>query len=108
MLYARVGRGLLYATAVLAGLSSTAIAADLSVAPMYRPLPAAPAANWSGSYLGVVGGGVWGSAVVHNDITGIDQTPRFNLNGGFLGYTSGYNLQNGRLVYGYEGDTSYV
>src|SRR6187397_2825447 len=38
MLYARVGRGLLYATAVLAGLSSTAIAADLSVAPMYRPL----------------------------------------------------------------------
>jgi outer membrane immunogenic protein len=108
MLYARVGRGLLYATAVLAGLSSTAIAADLSVAPMYRPLPAAPAANWSGSYLGIVGGGVWGSAVVHNDITGIDQTPRFNLNGGFLGYTSGYNLQNGRIVYGYEGDTSYV
>jgi outer membrane immunogenic protein len=83
-------------------------AADLSVAPMYRPLPAAPVANWSGSYLGIVGGGVWGSAVVHNDLTGVDQTPRFNLNGGFVGYTSGYNLQNGRIVYGYEGDTSYL
>jgi outer membrane immunogenic protein len=79
------------------------LAADLGVAPIYRP--PAPVAHWTGSYIGISGGGAWGSAVVRNDFTG-DQTPSFNLNGGIVGVTSGFNIQNGNLVYGYEGDTS--
>ncbi|MET0539856.1 MAG: outer membrane protein [Xanthobacteraceae bacterium] len=89
--------------------AAPAVAADLSVAPMYRAVPAAPMiTNWSGAYIGIQGGGAWGSAVVHSDVTGLDQTPRFDVKGGFIGYTSGYNIQNGSWVYGYEGDTSYL
>src|SRR6266851_7843903 len=80
------------------------LAADLGVAPIYRP--PAPVANWTGSYIGISGGGAWGNAVVHNDLTGVDQTPRFDLRGGIIGFTSGFNLQNGQVVYGYESDTS--
>ena len=80
------------------------LAADLGVAPIYRP--PAPVANWTGSYIGISGGGAWGNAVVRNDLTGADQTPRFDLHGGIVGITSGFNIQNGNVVYGYEGDTS--
>ena len=48
------------------GSSSAArrpIAADLSVAPIYKA-PPTPLANWTGSYVGISGGGVWGNAVV--------------------------------------------
>jgi outer membrane immunogenic protein len=43
---------------------------------------------------------------VHNNATGVDQAPRFDLSGGLIGVTSGFNVQNGNVVVGYEGDTS--
>ena len=97
-------------TAALALLLASALltpagAADLSVAPMYKASPA-PVATWTGSYIGVSGGGAWGNAVVHNNATGVDQAPRFDLSGGLIGVTSGFNVQNGNVVVGYEGDTS--
>jgi outer membrane immunogenic protein len=93
------------ATALLALTSaSSVLAADLGVAPIYRPT--APVDNWTGSYIGISGGGAWGSSVVHNDLAGVDQTPRFDLHGGIIGYTSGFNLQSGNALYGYESDTS--
>src|SRR6266851_7943505 len=73
------------------------LAADLGVAPIYRP--PAPVAHWTGSYIGISGGGAWGNAEVRNDFTG-DQTPRFDLHGGIVGVTSGFNIQNGNIVYG--------
>src|SRR5712692_9073167 len=82
-----------------------AVAADLSVAPIYKA-PTAPVATWTGSYIGIAGGGTWGSAVVHNSTTGIDQTPRFDLSGAILGITSGLQFKNGNRVIGYESDTS--
>src|SRR5947209_10891881 len=82
-----------------------ALSADLGVAPIYRAPPAA-VSTWTGSYIGLSGGGAWGNAVVHNEVTGFDQTPHFDLHGGIIGITSGLNIQNGALVYGYEGDTS--
>ncbi len=82
-----------------------AVAADLSVAPIYKAAPA-PVPTWTGSYVGISGGGAWGSAVVHNDTTGVDQTPRFDLSGAIVGVTTGLQVQNGNLVIGYEGDTS--
>lgn len=89
---------------VASHIPTSAVAADLGVAPIYRPT--VPVANWTGSYIGISGGGVWGSSVVHNDFTGADQTPQFDLHGGIVGLTSGFNIQNGRFVYGYESDTS--
>lgn len=99
-------------TAVLAFLLASAwlapaSAADLSVAPMYKA-PPAPVATWTGSYIGVSGGGAWGSATVHNNITGVDQTPRFDMSGGLVGVTAGANVQSGHAVVGLEGDTSVV
>jgi outer membrane immunogenic protein len=75
---------------------------------MYRSTPTAPLMNWGGAYLGIEGGGAWGRAVVHNDVAGLDQTPHFDLKGAHIGYTSGYNIQSGMWVYGYEGDTLYM
>ncbi len=82
-----------------------AAAADLSIAPIYKA-PPAPVAAWTGSYVGIAGGGTWGNAVVRNDVTGADQTPRFDLSGGIVGLTAGFNVQNGGLLLGFEGDIS--
>ena len=86
-------------------MPTPAIAADLSVAPIYKG-PPAPVAIWTGAYVGVSGGGTWGSAVVRNDVTGADQSPSVDLSGGILGVTAGFNVQSGPLVWGLEGDTS--
>ena len=80
-------------------------AADLSIAPIYKA-PPLPLTSWTGTYVGISGGGAWGSAVVRNDFTGGDQTPRFDLNGGIVGATAGTNVQSGNLVLGVEGDIS--
>ena len=93
------------AWSLASALPTPAAAADLSVAPIYKA-PPPPVATWTGSYVGAAGGGAWGSAVVRSDVTGLDQTPRINLSGGLVGLTSGFNVQNGSLVLGYEGDTS--
>jgi outer membrane immunogenic protein len=93
---------LVLASAVL----TPADAADLSIAPIYRA-PPTPVATWTGSYVGISGGGAWGSAVVRNEITGADQTPRIDLDaGGIVGVTGGFNIQNGNGVLGFEGDIS--
>jgi len=81
-----------------------ALAADLSIAPIYSAPSAV--ASWAGSYVGVSGGGAWGSAVVRNNATGADQTPRIDLGGGIIGLTAGFNIQNGSALFGLEGDIS--
>jgi outer membrane immunogenic protein len=89
-----------------AAVLAPAAAADLSIAPIYKAPPPAPVTTWSGSYLGVSGGGAWGKAVVRNELTGADQTPRMDLSGGIIGLTSGFNIQTGPVVLGLEGDIS--
>jgi len=81
-----------------------AVAADLSVAPLYKaPPPAvAPAYNWSGFYLGINGGGGWGHS---NWDTSSD---RIGLSGGLVGGTAGYNWQLGNAVLGIEGDIDWA
>ena len=81
-----------------------AVAADLSVAPLYKaPPPAvAPAYNWSGFYLGINGGGGWGHS---NWDTSSD---RIGLSGGLVGGTAGYNWQIGSAVLGLEGDIDWA
>ena len=94
---------------LLASAWSTPVsAADLGVARIYKAPPPPVVAPWTGSYIGVAGGGAWGSAVVRSDPTGIDQAPRIDLSGGIVGVTAGLNFQNGHAVLGLEGDTSAV
>ncbi len=92
--------------ALFAGIP--AHSADLGVAPIYKQTPAVAVATWTGSYLGISGGGKWGRGVIHNGLSGLDETPRFDLNGGIVGITSGFNYQAGSWVLGYEGDTSLL
>jgi outer membrane immunogenic protein len=78
-------------------------AADLSVAPLYKARPAVPvpAYNWSGFYLGVNGGGAWGTS----NWSGTGSS--FNLSGGQVGGTAGMNWQMGHAVLGLEGDVDW-
>jgi outer membrane immunogenic protein len=101
-----VTRSSLIGAAVLLALAaaSPAHAADLSVAPMYKAPPAplaAPMYNWSGFYLGANGGGDWGRSKW-------DSANRFNLSGGLVGGTAGYNWQVGHAVFGLEGDVDWT
>jgi outer membrane immunogenic protein len=93
---------LLVAALALVALAAAdrADAADLSLAPLYKAPPMAPAYDWSGFYLGVNGGGGWGRS--HWDTGG-----RINMSGGLVGGTAGYNWQLGRAVLGLEGDLDW-
>jgi outer membrane immunogenic protein len=91
------------AIAVLAlAAAGSARAADLSVAPIYKAPPqvTAPAYNWSGFYLGVNGGGAWGTS-------NWDSASSFNVSGGVVGGTAGINWQMGHAVLGLEGDVDW-
>jgi outer membrane immunogenic protein len=97
-------RLLFASTAVLglAGLLGSAQAADLprqmaTKAPPY----VAPYYNWTGFYLGINGGGGWGSS-------SWDSTGSFDVSGGLIGGTIGYNWQFGTWVLGLEGDIDWA
>jgi outer membrane immunogenic protein len=82
----------------IAATTSPAMAADLPVRPTVKAPAYVPQAyNWSGFYLGVNGGYGFGTS----SFTGTDN---FNINGGLVGGTAGYNWQVGQAVFGLEGD----
>jgi len=94
------------------GVSSLLIAAPLVAAraadmPLKAP-PLSPAAAWiwAGLYVGIEGGGGWGRAE-DTDSTGFD-SGRFNVSGGLIGGTIGYNWQLNQFVLGLEGDGSWA
>jgi outer membrane immunogenic protein len=91
--------------AVLAAgtLADPAAAADMT--PRYQqPYVKAPMNNpvftWTGFYLGLNGGGGWGRSTW-------DRTGQFDLSGGVLGGTAGFNWQIGQVVLGIEGDIDW-
>lgn len=88
----------LLASACLFALAAPASAADLAARP-YTKAPVAPVAvyNWTGFYLGIVGGGAWENA---------SGDPK--MKGGFVGGTAGYNWQTGNVVFGLEADGSWA
>jgi len=93
---------LLIASIGLIALVSAAAAADLTrPAPYYPKAPVlAPVYNWTGFYIGVNGGGGWGSS-------NWDSLGRFDVSGGLVGGTIGYNYQVGKAVFGVEGDIDW-
>lgn len=86
-------------------LSVTAAkAADLpSGPPPSRPIAVSPAFDWSGFYIGIMGGYGWSNSATVGGIAVTDA----NLNGGFVGGTVGYNFQMGQFVVGIETDAAW-
>jgi outer membrane immunogenic protein len=87
----------------LALAAGSAAAADLP--PRYAPYPYkapvySPVYNWTGFYLGINGGGGWG----RSQWDGID---KFDISGGLIGATVGYNWQWGQAVVGAEADVDW-
>jgi outer membrane immunogenic protein len=88
------------ALSLLAGAQSAA-AADLP----YRYQPPAtkayvPLFTWTGFYLGINGGGGWGRSRW-------DTLDTFDVSGGLIGGTAGYNYQFNQVVFGIEGDVDW-
>ena len=99
---------------VLAGMVALAAVSMLgaaSAADLPRPMPAkAPAYvppagyNWTGFYAGINGGGGWGTS----EWSGPGgNTGNFDISGGLVGGTVGYNWQMGQAVFGLEGDLDW-
>ncbi|MGY3035858.1 outer membrane immunogenic protein [Bradyrhizobium sp. USDA 4354] len=87
----------LLASACLFALAAPASAADLAARPYTKaPVAVASVYNWTGFYLGIVGGGAWQDA---SDI---------KMKGGFVGGTAGYNWQTGNVVFGIEADGAWA
>jgi outer membrane immunogenic protein len=99
----------LLGTVALIAFAAPAAAADLAARPYTKAPPIAPPImTWTGFYVGLQGGGGWGTS----DETYFfgPNTPAFNgsqsydTSGGFAGGVAGYNWQSGAVVFGLEGD----
>jgi len=90
----RVALGLL-----LASIAGAAYAADLPAAPAYSKAPAvlSPVTNWSGFYIGAMGG--YAAEATSDPLA---------IKGGFAGGTLGYNWQSGMFVAGIEADGAWA
>lgn len=107
-----VGYLLGVAIAVLAApaIVTSAFAADVApVRPQGAPVYQAPpqAFDWSGFYLGLNGGYVFGRSSWSDPFVGGD-SGRFNTDGGTIGGQIGYNWQIGRTVLGLESDINWA
>jgi outer membrane immunogenic protein len=104
---------MLFAGAVALFVATSALAADLPVAPppqapaAYVPV-VAPVYNWGGIYIGINGGYGFGSTQWQSPTAGVVGTGTFNTNGGLIGGTAGFNFQSGQVVFGIEGDWDWA
>jgi outer membrane immunogenic protein len=95
---------------IFAGLGLLALAGSAAAADMTPRYPQqqpylqgplySPAFTWTGFYLGLNGGGGWGTSRW-------DRTGDFDLSGGVIGGTAGFNWQTGQVVIGIEGDADW-
>jgi outer membrane immunogenic protein len=97
-------RRVLLGTVAVFGLGAAlSQAADLSRRPVVKapPPPVVEQYDWSGFYIGIVGGGGFGSS--EHAFPG-NTHGRFDIDGGVFGGTLGVNWQSGPYVWGIEGD----
>jgi outer membrane immunogenic protein len=88
-----------------------AYAADLAPATVYRPAPVmspVPAYNWTGVYVGLNGGGAWGSQDPYNIITNRFDHLSTSISGGLFGGTVGAQVQVNYVVLGLEADLDWA
>jgi outer membrane immunogenic protein len=90
------------AVATMMGSANAADMARRHAMPTKAPLYAAPY-NWTGLYVGINGGGGFGTSDVATVPSG-----SFNTSGGLVGGTIGYNWQMGQTVFGLEGDIDWT
>jgi outer membrane immunogenic protein len=96
---------LLASAAILAAISTTASAADLSKPVYTKAPPPAPMFTWTGFYIGLNAGGKWAS--LDQQITSGATVFTLNDNNAsswIAGGQVGYNWQVGQIVLGIEGD----
>jgi outer membrane immunogenic protein len=87
----------------------TCEAADLAVRAAPAPAPAAPPSyNWTGFYVGVNGGGAWGSQDPFNIISNRFDQFRTGISGGEFGGTVGGQAQAGHVLLGLEADLDWA
>jgi outer membrane immunogenic protein len=88
---------------LLALVAGAASAADLPprYAQPYRAPVYSPVYNWTGFYVGLNGGGGWGRSQW-------DGVNKFDVSGGLIGGTIGYNWQFNQFVIGAEGDLDWT
>jgi outer membrane immunogenic protein len=98
---------LLLASVAVISLSTVASAADLAARPYTKAPPMVdPVTNWSGFYIGAMGGYSWSD---HGRVTVLGVAATGNgddIQGGFGGGTIGYNWQAGSWVFGLEADAA--
>jgi outer membrane immunogenic protein len=89
-------------------LAGAAAAADLprrTEMPVKGPAYMAPVYNWTGFYMGINGGGAWGRSSFDGPAA---PTGTFNISGGLIGLTAGYNWQVNQAVFGLETDIDWT
>jgi outer membrane immunogenic protein len=88
---------------------SNARAADMAVpAPAVPVVPIySPIYNWGGIYVGINGGGAFGSSTWTDSNNPVGNSGSFNVNGGLVGGTIGANFQAESWVFGIEGDLDW-
>ena len=90
-------------TALLLG-TTTALAADLAV----KAPPPVEVYNWTGFYIGASAGGSLGFSDHVDRASSLSNTSGYNVKGGLVGGTLGYNWEVSNIVVGFEGDASWV
>ena len=91
---------------ILVTSAGTASAADLPRAAPYQKAPiVSPAYNWTGFYVGAMGGYGWSNQVTVNGVALTDA----DIKGGFGGGTAGFNYQapGSMFVFGVETDAAW-
>ena len=90
----------------MAGITP-ALAADLAPQ-MYTKAPPVvnPGVNWSGFYIGAMGGYSWSNSLRASALGVSASTSTSDIAGGFGGGTIGYNWQMNQIVFGLEADAA--
>jgi len=92
------------AIAVVVLAPTAALAADMAVK---APVPVA-IYDWTGFYVGASAGGSVGNSNHIDAASGLGDAGGYNIRGGMVGGTLGYNWQVSSFVIGFEGDYSWV
>jgi outer membrane immunogenic protein len=78
-----------------------------AAAPYQKAAYASPGYDWTGFYIGAMGGYGW-SNQVRATIGGLTASTSSNdIKGGFAGGTLGYNWQSGQFLFGLEADAAW-
>jgi outer membrane immunogenic protein len=100
VLFASVG----VLTIAFAGAAGAADLPRRTEMPAKAPAYVPAAYNWTGFYFGINGGGGWGDS---RWTDGAGSTGDFDVSGGLIGGTLGYNWQAAQAVFGLEGDLAW-